>query len=79
VGDQWDNTAMWTVEPDMSDDGKTIVFIIHLDTSVQVSHLLPVFGEEHVSKTLLFMDTLDTFTRFYFNKYADHHAFEIAF
>jgi hypothetical protein len=34
VGDQWDNTGMWTVEPGMSDDSKTVVFIIHLDTIV---------------------------------------------
>jgi len=41
--------------------------------------LLPVFGGEHVSEILLFTDTLNTFTRFYVNKYTDHHAFEIAF
>ncbi|KAF8220424.1 hypothetical protein L208DRAFT_1333809 [Tricholoma matsutake] len=72
--------GMWTVEPDMSDDGETVeVSIIHLDTIVRASHLLPVFSEEHVYKTLSFTDTLDTFTRFYINKYADHQAFEIAF
>jgi hypothetical protein len=70
---------MWKVEPDISNDGKTISSIIHLDTVVRASHLLPVFDEGPVSKTLLFTDTLDTFTRFYVNKYADHHAFEIAF
>jgi hypothetical protein len=78
VGDLQDNTGMWIVEPDMSDNGETIVAIIHLDTIVRASHLLPVFGEGRVSKTLSFTDTLDTFTRFYVNKYADHHAFEIA-
>jgi hypothetical protein len=72
-----DNTGMWIVEPE--DDDKTVGSIIHLDTVVRASHLLPVFGEGHVSRTLLFTDTLDTFTRFYVNKYADHHAFEIAF
>ncbi|KAF8224092.1 hypothetical protein L208DRAFT_1122004, partial [Tricholoma matsutake] len=42
-------------ELDMSDDGETIqVSIIHLDTIVRASHLLPVFDEEHISKTLLF-------------------------
>jgi hypothetical protein len=79
VGDWWDNTGMWIVKPDMSDDGETVVFIIHLDTIVWASHFLPVFGKECVSKTLLFTGTLDTFTRFYINKYADHHTFEIAF
>ena len=79
VGDRGENTGMWIVEPDVSDDGKAVVAIIHLDAVVRASHLLPVFGEGRVSKTLSFTDTLDTFTRFYINKYADHHAFEIAF
>jgi hypothetical protein len=79
VGGLRENTGMWVVEPDISDDGETIITIIHLDTIVRASHLLPVFSGERVSKTLLFTDTLDTFTRFYVNKYADHHAFEIAF
>jgi hypothetical protein len=79
VGGLQENTGMWVVEPDISDDGETIITIIHLDTIVQASHLLLVFSGERVSKTLLFTDTLDTFTRFYVNKYADHHAFEIAF
>jgi hypothetical protein len=76
-----DNTGMWIVKPGISDaDGKTVSSIIHLNTVVRASHLLPVFGKgRKVSKTLLFTDTLDTFTRFYVNKYADHHAFEIAF
>jgi hypothetical protein len=29
---------MWTVKPDMSDDGKTVALIIHLDTIVRASH-----------------------------------------
>jgi hypothetical protein len=75
-----DNTGMWIVEPDISDDGEIVSSdIIHLDAVVRASHLLPVFGEGRIPKTLLFTDTLDTFTRFYVNKYADHHAFEIAF
>lgn len=71
-----DNTGMWVVEPD---DDETPPSIIHLDTIVRATHLLPIFGSEHVSKTLSFTDTLDTFPRFYVNKYADHHAFEVAF
>jgi hypothetical protein len=44
-----------------------VAVIIHLNTIVQAS----VFGEEHVSKTLSFMNTLDTFTRFYISKLLD--------
>ena len=79
VGDLPDDcTGMWVVEPDL-DGGEPFTSIIHLDTIVRASHLLPVFGQGHVSRTLSFTDTLDTFTRFYVNKYIDHHAFKIAF
>jgi hypothetical protein len=76
-----DNTGMWVVdELDASnEDGEPPATILHLDTIVRAAHLLPVFGHEHVLRTLSFTDTLDTFTSFYVNKYADHHAFEIAF
>lgn len=66
---------MWVVEP----DSETPISIIHLDAVVRASHLLPIFGNELVPRTLAFTDTLNTFTRFYVNKYIDHHAFEIAF
>ncbi|KAH9014265.1 hypothetical protein EDB85DRAFT_1876506, partial [Lactarius pseudohatsudake] len=76
VGDSPDErTGMWVVEP----DHKSHVSIIRLDGIVRASHLLPVFGWGHVSTTLSFPNTLDTFTSFYVNKYVDHHAFEIAF
>ena len=73
------NTGMWIVKPDTSDDGEILTSIIHLDTIVRAAHLLPVFGHEYVSRTLSFSDTLDKFTSFYVNKYADHHTFKIAF
>ena len=81
VGDSPDNTTgMWIVEPDTSDDdGETLTSIIHLNTVLRAAHLLPVFGSEHVPRTLFFTDTLDAFSSFYVNKYVDHHAFEIAF
>jgi hypothetical protein len=74
-----DHTGMWIVEPDTLDTGEPFASIIHLDTIFRASHLLPVFGRGHVSRSLSFSDTLDTFTRFYVNKYIDHHAFEVAF
>ena len=74
-----DRTGMWVVEPDTLDDGEPSMSVIHLDTIVRASHLLPVFGQGRVSRTLQFPDTLDTFSRFYVNKYIDHHAFEISF
>lgn len=77
VGDSPDDhTGMWVVQPD--DDGSP-PSIIHLDSVVRAAHLLPVFGPERVSTTLSFTDTLDTFTRFYVNRFVDHHTFEIVF
>jgi hypothetical protein len=77
VGDSPDDhTGMWVVQRD--DEGSP-PSIIHLDSVVRAAHLLPVFGPERVSTTLSFTDTLDTFTRFYVNKFVDHHAFEIVF
>jgi hypothetical protein len=73
------NTGMWVVEPDVEDDGTKFTSIIHLDTAVRAAHLLPVFGQDLISRTLTLSDTLDEFTSFYVNKYADHHSFEIAF
>ena len=80
VGDLPDDlTGMWVVEPETSNDGEPLASVIHLDTIVRASHLLPVFSQDFVSKTISFTDTLDTFNSFYVNKYIDHHAFEIAF
>jgi hypothetical protein len=73
------NTGMWVVEPDVLGNGKAFTLIIHLDTIVQASHLILVFGPQHVSNTLSFTDMLDVFSSFYVNKYIDYHAFEIAF
>ena len=77
-----ENTEMWIVEKIAGESnaaGERRTAILHLDTIVRAAHLLPVFGRQTVSRTLSFTDTLDTFTTFYVNKYADHHAFETAF
>ena len=72
-----ENTGMWIVEP-VADTSRTT--ILHLNTIIRAAHLIPVFGgRRFVSRALSFRDTLDNFNRFYVNKYADHHSFEIAF
>jgi hypothetical protein len=73
VGDSPDDhTGMWVVQPK---DGEC-PSIIPLGAIVCAAHLLPVFGPERVPKNLSFTDTLDTFTKFYVNKFVDHHTFE---
>ena len=70
-----DHTGMWVVQPDDENPPS----IIHLDSIVRAAHLLPVFGPGRAPRTLSFTDTLDKFTRFYVNKFIDHHAFETVF
>ena len=73
VGDPLDeSTGMWAVEPDTLDDGKPWMAIIHLDTVVQLAHLLPIYGEEQAPRGVKYTSSLDVFS-------ADHHASEIAF
>jgi hypothetical protein len=72
-------TGMWVVNSDFLEDGESYASVIHLDTILRTAHLLPVFKEGFVSRTLTFSDTLDEFWAFYVNKYVDHHAFKITF
>lgn len=73
-----EDTGMWIVEPESTEEGDQNISVVHLDTILRAAHLIPVYGEEFIGKTD-FRDTLDTFDRFYVNKFADHHANEIAF
>ena len=80
IGDSADEcTGMWVIEPDILDDGTPWTAVIHLDSIVRLAHLLPIYGEELAPRGLKYTDSLDFFSEFYVNKFADHHAFEIAF
>ena len=70
---------MWVVKPDILDDGLPWTAVTHLDTVVCLAHLLPIYGEEQAPRGVKYTGSLDTFSKFYINKYIDHHAFEIAF
>ena len=74
-----ETTGMWIIQPDDVVYGAPTAVVIHLDTVLHAAHLLPVFGKDSVSKRLKHKQTLDTFTSFYVNKYADHHTFAVAF
>ena len=76
-----ENTGMWSVKPEIFEDGMPNSSIIHLDSVVQLAHLLPIYHDMWAPSRhqLNFTRSLDTFTTFYVNKYANHHAFEIAF
>ena len=72
---------MWSVESDIFDDGSYNSTIVHLDSVVRLTHLLPIHCDRPAPSRhqLDYTQSLDAFSTFYVNKYADHHAFEIAF
>lgn len=73
-------TGMWIVRPDNRGVHKNpYITVVHLDTLLRGVHLLPVFGRRPVPDRWNYAYTLDCFTAFYVNKYADYHANEILF
>jgi hypothetical protein len=73
-----EDTGMWMVQPEVTPDGAPVISVIHLDCILRAAHLLPIYGNTPVPVTMTFHDSLDAFPAYYVNKYADHHAFEIA-
>lgn len=79
IGDTPDeDTGLWRVKPEVFQaNGARVTSIIHLDTILRGVQLLPVFDHRYIPIDLEFWETLDVFSRFYVNKYTDHHCFEI--
>lgn len=76
AGDRPDeDTGMWIVTPS---DNSQSVGIIHIDSIYRAAHLIPVYGTQNISRNLKHYNSYDAFRAFYVNKFADHHAFEIA-
>jgi hypothetical protein len=74
------NTGYWVVEPDFDDEGKPCLDIIHVDSIYRAAHLLPVYQtNQYTPRSLTMHDALDTFKKFYVNKFVDYHAFGILF
>ena len=73
-----EDTGMWMVQPAVTEDGLPDVSVIHLDCVFCAAHLLPIYGETLIPNNVLLHNSLDAFVGFYMNKFADHHAFEIA-
>lgn len=81
IGEECDeDTGMWMVQPSVTvDERLPEVSVIHLDCIFRAAHLLPIYGDTQVPGTVSHHNSLDAFMGFYVNKYADHHAFEIAY
>ncbi|KAJ7687658.1 hypothetical protein B0H17DRAFT_1069770 [Mycena rosella] len=74
------DTGMWIVTPDSERNGRPSLAVVHLDALLRGAHLIGVAGKDFIPVHHFdFSDSLDAFKAFYVNKYADHHAHEIAF
>jgi len=75
-GDQPDpDNGMWVVTPDYF-GGAPHISVIHIDSIFRAAHLLPIFDESPLPRTLNYTLTLDSFEGFYVNNYIDYHAYE---
>ncbi|KAG1847593.1 hypothetical protein F4604DRAFT_1975538 [Suillus subluteus] len=74
-----EDTGMWVVQPAHNNNNTPHISVIHIDSIYRAAHLIPVYGTRVIPVQHHHHQTYDIFDRFYVNKYADHHSFEIAF
>ena len=72
------DTGLWRVLPDRDRAGQWAASIIHIDTILRAAHLIGVCGSQSLPIDFTHHDSLDAFRLFYVNRFADHHAHEIA-
>ncbi|KAF8064835.1 hypothetical protein FPV67DRAFT_1419226, partial [Lyophyllum atratum] len=77
------DTGMWMVEPDVRlrrGRLRRVLEVIHLDSIMRGAHLMGVSGKHFLpSQGFDFTTALNRFHTFFVNKFADHHAHEVAF
>ncbi|KAG0705614.1 hypothetical protein DFH29DRAFT_980850 [Suillus ampliporus] len=72
------DTGMYLIAPSSNDNGTPDVSIIHIDCIFHAAHLIPLYGTNFLPHKIAPHDSYNVFHAFYINKYADHHAFEVA-
>ena len=76
VGDQPDpDNGMWVATPDYSVNARDLA-VIHIDSIFRAVHLLPIFDDTPLPRTLDYTQVLDSFKGFYINTYIDYHTYE---
>jgi hypothetical protein len=71
-------TGMWVVHPDIL-HGVRDRMVLHLDSFLCATHLIPVYGNCQLPLDFHFTYSLSTFEGYYVNKYIGHHAHKIIF
>ncbi|KDQ05616.1 hypothetical protein BOTBODRAFT_122485 [Botryobasidium botryosum FD-172 SS1] len=80
LGDMPDSdTGLWVVEPMLDGNNLPVASVVHINLLVWNAHLMPVFGQHFLLKTLCFSQSLDAFRSFFVNKHVDHHATRLAY
>ena len=74
-----EDTGLWRVVPDFDDHRRCSAAVIHIESILRGAHIIGVSDTELLPSNFTYHDTFDVFNLFYVNKYADHHAHEIAF
>ncbi|KAI5998886.1 hypothetical protein EDC04DRAFT_2872130 [Pisolithus marmoratus] len=74
-----EDTGMWVVKPSFTANHQRNLAVIHIDTIFRAAHLIPVYGTSDIPRKIHPNVSYDIFRSFYVNRFADHHAFEIAF
>jgi hypothetical protein len=79
VGSEPDEvTGFWIVEPDTDVSGDPHLAVIHVDSIYRAVHLLPAHqNSTFVERTITMHSLIDTFQRFYINRFVDHQSFEV--
>jgi hypothetical protein len=72
-----EDTGLWVVQPELDATWNPVATIVHLDSVVRTAHLVAIFQDKPIPKTLKFHQTLDVFKAFYVSKHIDHHAFDL--
>ena len=67
---------MWLVECEFYDE-EPYLAVVHVCSIFHAVHLLPFFKKEWVPQGFSHSNTLDKYTKFYVNRFADHHLFEM--
>lgn len=73
-----DDTGMWIARPADNNRRQPDISVIRPDRIYRGAHLIPLYGGHHISPEILPENSYDAYHTYYLNKYADHHAFEIA-
>jgi hypothetical protein len=73
-------TGMWMVHPNIDQHRRRCVCsVIHIDPILCTAHLIGVCGSSFIPDNLTYTKSLQAFKNYYVSKYADHHAYEIAY